>query len=183
MAKIGHLEKRVEERKELHPGEPRRSSGKGKGDGFASNWVQEDLQNNEIHCYTKEKVSKAKEAHSVPPPMVQTNHTPSNPIPTRSETCSDPSRGHEVAAPSTQPCSFGGSCSQGLEEMKLRRYDAVDNGRSKSNAETGRKLANSPVEPQDRGESTNLPGKVRKGPDKEPGYLEKHPTGARDYER
>jgi hypothetical protein len=91
VATLGHLEKSIEEREELCPGEPRHNSGIRKGDALASSRAQEGLQNNKIHCYTKEKVSKTKEAHTVPPPVVQMNHLPSIPLPTRSEMHNDPS--------------------------------------------------------------------------------------------
>ena len=143
----GHLEKSVEEREELCLDEPRHNSRIRLGDAWVLSLVQEGLQNNEIHCYLKEKVSKAKEAHTVPPSVVQTNHSPSIPSPTRSKTRSSPSCGHKTAAPLTQPYSFKDSSFQGLEELKLRRYDAVNNRCSKTNAETEKKRVDSAVEP------------------------------------
>jgi hypothetical protein len=101
----------------------------------------------------------------------------------RSETRSDPSRGRETAAPSTQPRFFKGSCSQGFEEMKLRRSDTVDDRHSESNARTERTQANSSVKPEDPGKRPNSPSKVHKGPDKGGGQLEKHPMGATSCER
>jgi hypothetical protein len=122
----GHQEKSVGEKEELCPGEPRHNSGIGKGDALVSSWVQEGLQNNETCCYSKEKVSKTKEAHTVPPPVAQTNHLPPIPLPTRSETRSNPPCSHQTAAPSAQPCSF-----------------KVNNRCSNTNTETERKRANS----------------------------------------
>jgi hypothetical protein len=110
VAKLGHLEKSVEEKGELWPGEPRHNSGIGKGDTFASSWVQEGLQNNESRCYSINKVSKEKEAHTVPPRVVHTSHSPSNTTPTRSKTHIDPPCGHQTAAPSAQPRPVEGSC-------------------------------------------------------------------------
>lgn len=60
--------------------------------------------------------------------------------------------------------------------------NAADDGCSKTNAETERKLANSSVEPQDQGKRPDSYSKVQKGPDKGGGQLEKHPTGATSYE-
>jgi hypothetical protein len=182
VATLGHLEKSIEEREELCPGEPRHNSGIGKGDALASSQAQEGLQNNKIRCYTKEKVSKTKEAHTVPPPVVQMNHLPSIPLPTPSETHNDPSRGRETATPSTQLCSFEDLSSRGLEERKLRQDDAVNDRRSKANTETKSKLTKTSVEPQDQGKRLDSPSKARKGPDKGSGQLEKHPTGARSCE-
>jgi hypothetical protein len=179
----GHQEMSAGERRELRLGEPRRISGKGKGDALVSSRGQEDLQNNEIRCYLKEKVSKAKEAHTVPPPMVQTNHVPSMPLPTRSETRSDPCRGREMAAPSAQPRSFEGLCLPGLEELELRHNDAVDDRCLKTNAEDEKKLTKLSVEPRDQGKRPDSPRKIQKGPDKGGVQLEKHPTGATSYER
>jgi hypothetical protein len=141
---LGHLEKSVEEKEELWLGEPRHSSRKRKGDTLALSWVQENLQNNESHCYS---VSTAKEAHTVPPPVVQISHTPSIPSPTCSKTRSEPSCGRFMAAPSTQLSSFEGSCFPELEELKLRHDDAVNNRRLNANAETEKKLADLSVKP------------------------------------
>jgi hypothetical protein len=133
VAKLGHLERSVEDREELCLGEPRHNARKGKGDVLALSRVQEGLQNNEAHCYSKEKVSKVKEAHTVPPTVVQTNHSPSIPPPTRSETRSSPSHGRETATPSTQPYFFEDWSSRGLEETKLHQNDTVGDRRLTSN--------------------------------------------------
>jgi hypothetical protein len=158
-------------------------AGKGKGDVLTSSQGQEGLINNETRGYSKEKVSKTKEAHTVPPPVVQTNHLPTIPLPTHSETHSNPPCGHQTAATSAQPRSFEGLCLQGLEELKLRQDDTVGDRRSKSNAETERKLADSSAEPQDRGRRPGSPSKVRKAPDKGGVQLKTHPTGATSYGR
>ena len=97
---------------------------KEEGNALASIRVQEGLENNEARCYSTDKVSKAREEHTVPPPVVQTSHSPPIPSPTHSKTRNDPSRS-QTAAPSTQPCSFEGSCIEGFEELKLRHHYAV----------------------------------------------------------
>jgi hypothetical protein len=117
-----HQEKSAGGRRELCPGEPRHTFGKGKGD--ASSRVQKGLENNKACCYSTDKVGKAREVHTVPPPVVQTSYSPPIPSPTRSKTRNDPSRS-QTATPSTQPRSFECSCIQGFEELKLRHNEAV----------------------------------------------------------
>ena len=156
----GHLEKSVEEREELCPGEPRHNSIIRKGDVLASSQGQEDLINNETRCYSKEKISKTKEAHTAPPLVAPMSHSPPNQTPTRSTTRIDPPRGHQTAAPSAQPRLFEDSCLPGLEESKLRHNDAVNDRRSNANAKTKRKLMKSSVEPRERGKRPGSPSKV-----------------------
>jgi hypothetical protein len=57
----------------------------------------------------------------------------------------------------------------------------VNERRSNLNVEPRRKLTNSSVEPRERGKNINSPGKVRKGPDKDPENVKMHLTGAMDY--
>ena len=61
--------------------------------------------------------------------------------------------------------------------------DAVNKRHSNLNVEPKRKLTNSSVEPRERGKDTDLPGKARKGPDKELRRVEMHLMGATNYER
>ena len=73
--------------------------------------VQEGLENNEAHCYSTDK---ARETHIVPPPAVQTSHSPPIPSPTHLKMCSDFSCS-QMATPSTQLHSFEDLCvSRGL---------------------------------------------------------------------
>jgi hypothetical protein len=65
-----------------------------------------------------------------------------------------------MAAPSVQLHSFEGSCFWGLEELKLRHNDAVNNRHSNSNIETERILTDSSVKPKDPGKRPNSPNKV-----------------------
>jgi hypothetical protein len=85
VAMSGHQEKSTGGRRELCLGEPKHTFGRGKGDELASSRVQNGLENNEGHCYSTDKVGKAREAHTAPPPVVQTSHSPPIPSPTRSK--------------------------------------------------------------------------------------------------
>jgi hypothetical protein len=64
-----------------------------------------------------------------------------------SKTRIDPPCSHQKAAPSAQLRPVEGSCLPGLEELELRHNDAVDNRRSKTNAEDEKKLMKLSVEP------------------------------------
>jgi hypothetical protein len=75
------------------------------------------------------------------------------------------------------------SCSRVAEGPEPCHNDAVNERRSNLNVEPKRKLTNSSVEPREQGKDTDLPGKARKGPDKELGRVEMHLTGATNYER
>jgi hypothetical protein len=79
--------------------------------------------------------------------------------------------------------SFEDSRFQELEDVKWRRYDAVNDRRSNANAEVEKKLVYSSVKPRDRGKKLGSPSEVRKGPDKGGNRLEEHPTGATSYGR